>query len=168
MTIVAVKAVPYYVMKEYLEAGSSLNIISRLLQSYDKLWIISITNHDITPLVRNDEWEDRMSLQFDDVTPKVDLVSGDLEFDSDFVYFNNNMAVEVCKFIREAHWDSPGSDLLVVNCHAGISRSGAVSDFARRVCGVSYEDWKRMNQQVIPNTWVKNLLDEEWGKMNQQ
>ena len=75
------------------------------------------------------------------------------------------MAARVVDFITRAHGaDSTRRDALLVNCHAGISRSGAIADFARVVAGVPYDDFRRENPQVVPNTWVRRLLLARWTR----
>ena len=65
-------------------------------------------------------------------------------------------------FIRRAH-ASDGRDLLVVNCMAGVSRSGAVATFAMQACGGSRDLFAAMNPHVVPNAFVGRLLRESWA-----
>ena len=110
---------------------------------------------------------DRMGLQFDDVEDKYDAYNG-LEKPRDpcLTYFDEPMATRVCEFIKRAHEDNPDSrDLLVVNCHMGISRSGAISDFVRVVCKLDFSEWKWQNPAANPNLLVKGLLRWAWGEI---
>jgi len=52
---------------------------------------------------------------------------------------------------------------LFVNCTAGICRSGAVVEFARRYCVLNNDEFLQMNPQIIPNMWVLNLLCYFWN-----
>lgn len=155
-------AVPYYVMKNYL-TGDPTNRIAALAERHDRVWIISITSpycststNQCPPLVQ--DGEDRIALQFDDVDlnpPDPDLC------DPDAVFFSEEMASKVVDFLRKANENST-NDLLVVNCHMGVSRSGAIANFARSVFNIDFSDWRRMNPQVIPNALVSSLLFSTW------
>ena len=159
MSIKAAIAVPYYVMKEYLTGSWPFNRISTMAQNYDKVWIISITNptiegreDNVPPLVT--DGEDRIALQFHDIDS--------VDCDHKTIPFDLAMADKIVNFIKKAH-QGDSNDLLVVNCHAGISRSGAVSEFAGYVCDLDYSSWRRQNSSVIPNVLVSRLLFKAWG-----
>ena len=168
MSINSAIAVPYFVMKDYLTGGWKHNRISAMSQNYDRVWIISITNPNmpvansnikptiIEPLVQ--DGEDRIALQFHDIEGNPD------DYNPGTVFFNNDMAKKVVKFLAKAN-EGDSNDLLVVNCHMGISRSGAVVDFARSVFGIDYSSWKRQNPQVIPNLMVLSLLHDAWNQV---
>lgn len=170
MTIRAVRAVNYGTMKEYLKGNPSCSIAAQAAH-HDRVWIISITGFydslSCPELIRQDK-EDRIALQFDDVEDSYDDYTGITKpRDPDFTYFDESMARKVCEFIKRAHESNAESnDLLVVNCHMGISRSGAVSDFVRIVCGLDYNTWKHMNSGVNPNLLVKSLLRWTWEELN--
>lgn len=161
MPITAALAVPYSVMKDYLH-GNPTNRIVAISQNFDRVWIISITNpfintstNNCVPLI-HEETEDRIALQFSD------LDGNEEDRHPDSILFNKDMAEKIVGFLKEAN-SRDSNDLLVVNCHMGISRSGAVSWFARSVFGIDYSDWKRQNRQVIPNNLVLELLYHAWG-----
>jgi predicted protein tyrosine phosphatase len=129
---------------------------------YDKVWIISITNpfmststDNLLPLVQDSE--DRIALQFHDVEADYQ------DYDPEAIPFDRLMAAKVVAFLQRANRQD-SNDLLVINCHMGISRSGAISFFARSVFGIDYSTWKRMNPQVIPNGLVLELLHHAWAK----
>jgi len=164
MNINAVKAVSYGSMKEYLN-GVPTSSIAALAVMYDKVWIISITgvidSLIALPLIK--DGPDRISLQFDDVEDEYDDFGHAKPRVEYYIYFDEKMARNICEFVKRTHEnDRENNDLLVVNCHMGISRSGAVSDFVRSVCGIDYNLWKRMNPQLIPNLLVKKLLHCAW------
>lgn len=162
MSIKTAIAVSYAVMKDYLE-GNPTNRVAAMAQNYDRVWIISITNptsnneSDVDPLVTQ-EYSDRIAFQFHDVEGSPE------DFDPSTVFFNRTMAARIAEFLKTANENNPYSeDLLVVNCHMGISRSGAVASFARSVFNLDYSTWKRQNPQVIPNLLVLNLLFAAWS-----
>ena len=162
MSITFSIAVPYEVMEDYLR-GNSTNRIATLARHYDHVWLISITNaysfhfDPSRPLLR--DGEDRIALEFDDIDHQSTAIHT-------YTPFDKSMALKVASFIKRAHESNPdGQDLLVINCHAGISRSGAVSSFARSVFNLDYAEWKRAQPQVIPNLLVQRLLFETWSEM---
>lgn len=161
MSINATIAVPYAVMKDYLR-GNPTNRVASMAQNYDKVWIISITNpwsststDNVPPLFADSE--DRIALQFHDIEGEPE------DYDPETVFFNKIMAEKIVRFLRKAN-EGDSNDLLVINCHMGISRSGAVSFFARSVFGIDYSIWKHQNPQVIPNGLVLELLHHTWEK----
>jgi predicted protein tyrosine phosphatase len=179
MAIVAALAVPYSVMQDYL-TGNPTNRIASMAQNYDKVWIVSITNSDSCPIEAFhgkvdkvppplvQDGEDRIALQFEDIEDKYDAYSGiEKPRIPGLIYFDESMARKICEFLKRAHESSPESrDLLVVNCHMGVSRSGAVSDFARTTFGLNYDEWKRMQPQVNPNILVKFHLHWCWKELH--
>lgn len=175
MTITTVRAVSYEAMAQYLAGDAPLGVCASLADSHDDVFIISVTNSPQCPLNVFEGWsdgpvplvedgDDRLALAFDDIEPRVDRASGDpLARDPRFVYFDDDMARRVCAFIARAHRRDPDRRaLLLVNCHAGVSRSGAIADFARAVVGVDYSDFRRLNPQIVPNTHVRQRLLAAW------
>lgn len=178
MAITTVRAVPYEVMADYLAGGNATNPCAALAARHDRVWIVSVTNSPTSPPNCFEGWpdgppplvvdgEDRLALVFDDVEPACDASSGvELGRDARYVYFDDAMAQKVCAFVRRAHAHDPASrDLLLINCHAGVSRSGAIADFARTVTGMDYTEFKRLNPQVIPNVFVLRALFDAWTQL---
>lgn len=174
MAIVTVRAVPYTVMAGYLRGESPLNPCAVAASSHARVWIISVTNAPQCPLNVFEGWsdgpvplvtdaEDRLALAFDDIEPRKSATGGELRPEG-FTFFDDAMARRVCDFVARAHGDHPTRrDLLLVNCHAGVSRSGAIADFARTVAGVDYDAFKRANPQIVPNAFVRRALFEAWA-----
>lgn len=78
------------------------------------------------------------------------------------------MARKVCEFIRAHESNGESNDLFVVNYHMGVSRSCAVSDFVRSVCGIDYRFRKRMNPQNNLSLLVKALLRAAWEEFDKE
>lgn len=49
---------------------------------------------------------------------------------------------------------------LIVHCHAGVSRSAAVGEFAVKYLGGDYEAFRKMHPNILPNTLVMKKLRE--------
>ncbi|MFO0629290.1 MAG: hypothetical protein U0325_27185 [Polyangiales bacterium] len=169
MSIVTIAAMSYAEMQAFLanEPGSRA---APLAARHARTWIISITSSPRCPVNAFEGWpdagpaplvataDDRLALVFDDVEPPA---AG--EPHARYVYFDDAMAARVVDFVQRAHGDDPArDDLLLVNCHAGVSRSGAVAEAARVITGVPWETFRRQNAQIVPNAWVRARLLAAW------
>lgn len=76
-------------------------------------------------------------------------------------YFNDERANQIIDFIEAP---TPPDTELIVHCHAGISRSGAVGIFASEVLGLSVADLMARRPQIDPNLYVLNKLREVYAK----
>lgn len=151
----------------------------------DRTWIVSITSSSRNPANAFEGWskgvpdalvvdgDDRIALVFDDAEPKAPFCFDErmsIVFDdaksteqkeaavgTELVYFDERMADRVVAFIKRA-CDAPGDNLLLVNCHAGVSRSGAIADAARVMAGVDFDSFSRANPQIVPNAFVRRLM----------
>jgi predicted protein tyrosine phosphatase len=148
-------------MGEFLNAGILPN---RVVGKYHAVWVISVTNspgsptnvfegwkNGVHPLVQEDDA--KIALVFDDVKPSALGVYNPL-----FVYFDDRMAEKVASFISRVHQTSNTKDLLLVNCHAGISRSGAIVTFASELVQINPELFNQTNPNIFPNKFVLELL----------
>lgn len=155
-----VKIIPYSRMQKYL-LGTDDELYA-LKTFYDNVWIISITDKDFSPLCK--ESESVITLQFEDIDPESRWWSNAIDEGGVPIYpdpanlFSLEMAKKVVDFIVKVH-KSDDNDLLLVNCMAGVSRSGAIGSFARQICSVDYNEFKRMNPQIVPNSYVYKLLN---------
>lgn len=75
----------------------------------------------------------------------------------DAVLFDKGHAQRIVSFLDRLK-SRPESETLIVHCDAGISRSGAVGEFASDYFGLDYAKFKEMNK-VLPNHYVKLLLN---------
>ncbi len=171
MALTTIRAVSYDAMRAWLSGEDPLGRCAAAASSHDRVWIISITGSPECPHNAFEGWgeggpaplvtdgDDRIALVFDDVEPRPDSATRE-----GFVCFDPAMAARVVEFVLRAHGDSDARrDALLINCHAGVSRSGAVADFARVVADVSYDSFRRENPQAVPNAWVRRLLLDAWN-----
>ena len=70
--------------------------------------------------------------------------------------FDKEMAESVIKFVDKVKDD--GIKILVVNCEAGVSRSGAIATWTVDYLGLNYEKFRRKNPHIYPNTYVMSIL----------
>lgn len=100
--------------------------------------------------ILKDKHDHYLSLCFSDVDYKINWMT---------IPFNKNMAKEVIKFLDKI--EVKEDNILYVHCAAGVSRSGAIGTFARKYFKLDYNEFKRMNPQIVPNTLVTKLLHKE-------
>jgi predicted protein tyrosine phosphatase len=120
----------------------------------DHVRIISITDPE-ADLIFPAETQNILTFAFDDV--EANDMSGITPY---YTLFSRADAFRVVQAIQR--WHAEDATLsLVVNCMAGISRSAAVCEFARRVCDIDTETFDRDNPVRYPNGHVLRLLMRE-------
>lgn len=72
--------------------------------------------------------------------------------------FDDELAQQIIQFVN----NNLDKNLFVVHCLMGQSRSGAVGGFLADIFGIKWEDFKRQNSQVKPNTLVKTTLEKNY------
>jgi len=102
-----------------------------------------------------------MSERFWDITDNPETLEALKAEGKEYVLFDRAMARRVSDFIAERTTE-PGDDILVCQCGAGVSRSGAVGAFACEVFGLDCVEFLRRNH-AHPNPFVLRLLREEAG-----
>ncbi len=155
MPIVAVKAISHKEMSDYLD---DMPGITRSFVKGRNVWIVSIVNPDMDSLVEGQD--NVLSLKFWDTDP---TTNGLTALPDDPMFFNNTQADQVVAFLNTVH-TSPTDDVLLINCMAGVSRSGAVADFARTLFQLDYDGFKRVNPRIVPNVWVRQQLGMAAGR----
>lgn len=91
-----------------------------------------------------------ISLAFDDILPKH-------QEGNKYTLFDDKMAKRTLEFLEKIHSDKDES-VLVLHCHAGISRSGAIAYFASQKYKIDFHD-----PNIYPNRWVLELLCKNSG-----
>ena len=156
MPIVACKAVPYASMLTYAAAPRNM-AFDWIRQQYDRVWIVSVTDAAIAPIFPT-ETGNIITLRFDDIDMD-DPDGAKMLATGRYKPMSKQEAKKIVGFIRRAHGD-PGNSLLLVNCMAGISRSGAIVTHAKDVCGISDDKFHAMNPRIIPNDYMLRLLSK--------
>jgi predicted protein tyrosine phosphatase len=127
--------------------------------------LISIYGQDNGELIKNGVkeilsglgCEKFLSVHFADITS--DLYPRIVKRYPDIVLFNKEHARLIIEFIEEAHNDKDPLTM-VVHCHAGISRSGAVGTFACHLAGLNIKGFSYYNSNILPNPYVLEVLNE--------
>ena len=127
---------------------------------------ITIRDHKVeTPVLNFHKDSNVLCLMFDDVEE-----SDEQELLKRFHYivFNEEMAKDIHKFVERIDKNKT----LYVNCHGGVSRSGAVgivlNEYFNRFLEDNKNDYEYFfenNKQIIPNSTVSRILKYElFGK----
>lgn len=90
-----------------------------------------------------------LNIRFDDIE----------QTEAGLLLFNEKHAEELIRFILKNLESS-----FIVHCTAGISRSGAVGDFIRRLKDIPYQDFVLDNPQIQPNMRVLSILIDVYNK----
>lgn len=127
---------------------------------------ITIRDHTVNhPVLKFYRQDNVLSLQFDDVESDDDP---ELLSKYQYVVFNEEMAKEIHAFIDRIDRSKP----LIINCFAGVSRSGAVgmvlNEYFNRYLENNewdYDTFFIQNRQIMPNATVSRILKHElFGK----
>jgi len=122
------------------------------------VFVVSIVDPEEAPIFAADT--DRIiTLRFHDLDPEWPV---DQERDPrpSYVLMNEDHAKRIVDRVLKFH-EHPAPWELLVNCMAGISRSGAVGTFVQRVAGIPAEQFLTQNTGLRPNPYVLKLLMRE-------
>ena len=96
---------------------------------------------------------DVLNLTFDDAETDEGFPPNIVELFSD----------EHAKQIVDFTLNNSHKKLFIVHCLMGVSRSGAVGDVLADHFKIPYAEFKRLNQQIIPNSLVRTKLREAFS-----
>ena len=119
------------------------------------VFVVSIVDPEEAPIFAADT--DRIiTLRFHDLDPEWPV---DPERDPrpSYVFMNEDHARRIVDHVLRFH-QHPESWACLVNCMAGVSRSGAVGTFVQRVAGIPAEQFLTQNTGLRPNPYVHKLL----------
>ncbi len=127
-------------------------------KAFNNFWVISVTDPD-APRLFGDSYN-ILTLQFHDIDPgplTTDKIQHITQAEGK-ILFDDVMAKKVIEFVKKAS-NTSGKGLMLVNCMAGISRSGAIASYVQRVCGIDYKEFRRLNPNISPNDFVLEMLE---------
>ena len=91
-----------------------------------------------------------LKLTFDDISKEDDIIS------KEYIYFSIDMAKEIVEFVnKNKHLQS-----WILNCAAGISRSGAVGLWLAYYLNYDIDKFRKDNPYIHPNPLVLSLLEQ--------
>lgn len=153
MPIVNALALSYVEMQQFLNNNNreSTNLIPPNLLSLNPTYrFISITDPKVPSLFSSNN-SLVLQLKFHDIVPEnISWTSK-----SGLVLPNKEHAKQIVEFVQTVNTLSEPV-LLLVNCMAGVSRSGAVVTYVGNLCGF---DPKEHNPQIDPNEYLLELLN---------
>jgi hypothetical protein len=127
------------------------------VENQDNTFYISINStegNDITPYFK-EKHPNVLTLYFDDCNEyKKHPVDGSPDEFYEQIPMSEEQALEIIKFAEKMNNESN----VYVHCTAGVSRSGAVGAFISDYLGNKWDDFIRVNPQVIPNSHISSLL----------
>ena len=103
-----------------------------------------------------------LSLEFWDITDDKDCLESMDHHGYKYILFDKEMAKQTVDFLERRKLEA-GDHVLVLHCDAGISRSGAVAEFAAEFFGITTETFEKENPYLRPNPFVRRLLRESAG-----
>jgi hypothetical protein len=139
--------------------------IDPFLRAFDGFYIISINDSRSEPVFEKSNGK-ILSLTFDDVRSEdgIDAVAAEK---CGVVLFTKKHIDAIDKFI-DAVRDAPGNNALLVQCFAGMKRSGAVAVFACAKLGINQYDFILGNRRIKPSGHLLRMLGVEavWKEIN--
>lgn len=102
-----------------------------------------------------------LSLRFDDISDKISMEEYEKTAKRKMHLFNKEHADSITKFVTDV--DNNNIETLVVQCAAGISRSGAVGLWACRYFGMDEDEFRDTNKHIAPNFYILKILNEVSG-----
>ena len=136
-----------------LQRFADLKCNDDTVEDFENSWFISMFGSmEESPFFQRTH-NNVLLLQVDDINIKqVDTI----EKEEDLMLFTKEQAQQVIDFFKKM-----GEDFtLVVHCGAGVSRSGAIAEFARTYFNLNYDDFKNNNPHILPNTLIVQKLRE--------
>src|SRR5439155_17464336 len=116
-------------------------------------FVVSIIDPEEEPIFAPDT--DRIiTVRFHDLDPEWPV---NTDLDPSYVFMSEEDAKRIVDHVLKFH-DHPAPWAFLVNCMAGISRSGAVATFVQRLAGVPADHFLTQNRDLHPNGHVLKLL----------
>lgn len=134
--------------------------------SKDKWSLISIHSSDEEPLINSktvlpNNCIRTLSLSFFDCTAKDwgAILKGIPTASKERDLFNKRHAEQIIKFLDSLDIEK----ILLINCAAGVSRSGAVGLFASRYLKIDEKNFRKTNPNICPNPHIIDILNKISG-----
>ena len=121
--------------------------VEECMKNQIPLYIISIRGKKDNAIFKEDH-ANVLNLVFDDTT----------WIRKDLITFDIDMANQILNFVEQLKVQFQFN--LIVQCEAGMSRSGAVGEVLNDYFELSYKDFMKENPQIMPNPLVRSILRE--------
>lgn len=137
-------------MVEVLVMGRAEVQIFRTSKPHINAAYISVSDVDIPPLQFNQD-DKVLILQFNDEDWE------DFTEEKQKIMFKKGQAKKIFDFVNKYKNEV---DYFIVNCHAGISRSGAIGLWIVRYLGLDENEFLKKHPLIMPNKYVLNILEQ--------
>lgn len=113
--------------------------------------------------------ENKLTLQFNDIVyDGKQLESFNARFNANLIAFTSAQAQSIREFVDRVQ-EREESEILFVNCEAGISRSGGIGTWvANYIDSVDVQQFKDLNSHIKPNHLVLALLSRLLWEENRE
>lgn len=113
---------------------------------------VGLSFNDTEPILS--DCDNVLNLWFHDIDPEQEREWVETNPPYQEVLFDEEMAVKIKEFVLR----NISAKKWVIHCTAGICRSGAVGEVLSEFFNIPYFEFKRVNPQIRPNIYVKNVL----------
>ena len=142
---------------EFNKLMNDNHIDDETVESYKNVFFISINDTSSSQHYKRSwfdhDHENVKVLYFDDVESENETSPTN---SGKCLPFSEAMAHDLYDFMKR----NMRKEQCIIHCHAGISRSGAISCILADMVGVSFEKLKRDNPRICPNGRVMRLLNQ--------
>ena len=121
-----------------------------------------IRTNDVKNQLKKRGCADWISMIFDDVTKQIYNKVIQIRPDVIVKLFSKKDAQLIIDFI-EKHKDNMEELTLIIHCHAGVSRSGAIGWFACNLLGLDRNKFLQQNKTLYPNKYILQILESLSG-----
>jgi len=127
---------------------ADLNCNDENVEDFENSWFISMYGSSEESPFFKQPHKNVLLLQVDDI---------DKEHE-DLILFTKDQAQQVFEFFKKL-----GDDFsLIIHCGAGVSRSGAIAEFARVFFNLNYDEFKNDNPHILPNIHIVQTLRDQY------
>ena len=121
-----------------------------------------IRNNDVKNQLEKGGCVDWISIIFDDVTEELYKKVKKMRPDVIVKLFSEKDAKLIIDFI-EKHKDNIEELTLIIHCHAGVSRSGAIGWFACNLLELDKDKFLQQNKTLYPNKYILQTIESLSG-----
>lgn len=157
--ITRVFALPYTRMKQLVTTQAEL------LDTHYFVSCLGSTNNEGQAQILPPDSDRWVTLRFDDINSR-GLAAMTPEEAARYTIFSDQQADRIIDLVEASQRDTEQEHIFLVNCAAGVCRSGAVVSFIQEIIRLDWEQFRRDNPNVAPNDIVLKTLRARWIARN--
>lgn len=137
---------------------TDLTVESRIGEYYISINDTINGKYDVMPSYFRSDHENVLRLWFDDVSKDINIPIIGTDKIKKVVAITEQQAKQIINFL--SHINPTTASILIIHCTAGVSRSGAVGEFAKEYFRphINNIEFKNMNPNIAPNQHILILL----------